>query len=1257
MPLDIPHLPTLIADPLRRADQVASSDPFLSLSWEYVGFANLIRMLTLSALMDYIQSPGGGDPSVEEGIKACQRPSMGSWISLLRNLVNWAEGAEQSLFLNDLPAAVSQITNQRMFVPGDFIDGQPGPPRDVPLLDLIVQQRNQLAIAHGSGGLSREGVQHVLDLVKGALEQVLGSMDFLGKIKLAVVVKWERNGLSAVQELVGPDPTLDSLDLSALEENPGIFLIREPDGLMQQLFPLFISQVSASPEQPSPDDCALLYDGISGRRVVYRGVHRRQLSRANFGRIQILLSQKSADIRLFRAESLNWQNLGNFSALLAHNVLDTRLQTGLFSPALYIERTDVGNSMRAFLASELPALILSGGTGMGKTSFLLAEVHRTEMSAVETGRRVTIYLDAAESLPAHPDFDFDGVFEQHLRLAFPMREALETLNRQAAAADAKHLLLLVLDGVERHLYPARVLESAVRFVERHRDIPCFKVVIALRDVALDVLERQVEIPVRLFYTERSLRPDGKDQWRPRLTIGLFSFDELQRATQRGERPRSTGPNVADIGTGNFTEILRHPLFLSLYLTQSVQLYGAHRPQPLDLVHSFVQERVLDKQGRGSDEKRMLIAILADQLFGDGRTTIPLERLADSNPIVSHLLDAAEPDSPYVQLQADRILIESVVAGADGQPEIRLSFAWDLLFDYFVAWRTSQRYLDQIEGLMNLSEKANAFFPLIGPLTLRFADLLNAGQEEGIARAATGMVPEILAQVLVRLVSESLYATSEGLGEALVRVLQGLSQVWLRLPELVVEQVGPWVRLASELSMRNRTALLDEVLGAITRHTVNLSPSMAFELANAGRRVAAYRGQRDKELKTIETMVSVARRGRRRDLAGTAQMFEVMNHVRAGRYASATAAGRRAVNTFRRSGTSGRGEADAWTYVATAQLYNGNTSGALRSIQKARQLALSLDDPEIAADAAFTYGLLCHHLEEGPQSIRAHESAIAIYASRGDRLSEGMELVNLTDAYWSSGLFDEAVALGEKMLDRAPALGAEIDDVARICHANTLASLGEWRRADALYAEGIQIARSIDNRWDIAYGLLYHALLAFDERREWQADKFAEAIRIAEEINNPYLRSLGLALDTVCRIESESECARDAIVQLDMAEEIAGRTGAIGGLFYAAAARCLALRSQEERQGAAAAARRVMQLHASHPYIKWRPELGVVIAARTLCWAVSGNSQKIALARACSHLFAKAYAINGTQRRERYLREPWINRDLIALGIQQGVVLC
>jgi tetratricopeptide (TPR) repeat protein len=297
------------------------------------------------------------------------------------------------------------------------------------------------------------------------------------------------------------------------------------------------------------------------------------------------------------------------------------------------------------------------------------------------------------------------------------------------------------------------------------------------------------------------------------------------------------------------------------------------------------------------------------------------------------------------------------------------------------------------------------------------------------------------------------------------------------------------------------------------------------------------------------------------------------------------------------------------------------------------------------------------VEAGPQSIHAHESAIAIYAARGDRLSEGIELVNLADAYWSSGLLDEAVTLGEKMLKFAPSLGAEVDDVARICHANTLASLGDWRRAEALYEQGIQIARRIDNRWDAAYGLLYYALLWFDERCEWRPDGFAEAIRVAEDINSPYLHSLGIALDLLCRIESLAGCDReDATLRLDLAEQIAVRTGAVGGQFYATVARCLLLHNLGERRGAALAARRVLRLHASYPYIKWRPELGVLVATRTLRWASSRRAPDSALGRACSQLLAKAYTIGETQRRQHYLREPWINRDLLALGAQHAVAI-
>ena len=142
-----------------------------------------------------------------------------------------------------------------------------------------------------------------------------------------------------------------------------------------------------------------------------------------------------------------------------------------------------------------------------------------------------------------------------------------------------------------------------------------------------------------------------------------------------------------------------------------------------------------------------------------------------------------------------------------------------------------------------------------------------------------------------------------------------------------------------------------------------------------------------------------------------------------------------------------------------------------------QAALAKEDT-LRAKLLHTRYFSCHDLDRNQEAYDLAIECANLYQGLGDQYKELISLVNAADALW--GLGDSLAALEtlEDILGRARRRGVlQVINMAMLCKANILATLGRSIEAQQNYEKGLSISRKISgvNDYDYLYGELYRTL--------------------------------------------------------------------------------------------------------------------------------------------------------------------------------------
>jgi tetratricopeptide (TPR) repeat protein len=402
-------------------------------------------------------------------------------------------------------------------------------------------------------------------------------------------------------------------------------------------------------------------------------------------------------------------------------VLARLTREGVFRPEVYAARTEAQSQVAAFQDSSAPALLLLGGSGMGKTC--LAAALASEWLAHPNPGRVVLLLSAA-TLPAGPA-ELTAAVAAQLGLTRPLEEATAHLEA-TAGRDGGLRVLVVLDGLERHPDPVAAMHAVEALARCFRRTRSFRLLATCTLAVLETLCRAgVHFDRELFYQpSKGIVADPASPRPPGLVLGPLSEDELAVAYERYRQQPGTAPATpfAEL-TEEARRVLANPIFLRI----AAEVFDG-RPVTAPVFSGVMLREYVAKKVFTSPARRDFVSALVDLMLRRGQRALALQELLEHPRLRPAVLDDTSR-SVFVQLRDEQILTTRTQAVPDGlplPPEEFVEFRFERLLEYLLLWRLVGRHGDSRTALARALEGGRDYPPLREAALLLLLHLTRAG---------------------------------------------------------------------------------------------------------------------------------------------------------------------------------------------------------------------------------------------------------------------------------------------------------------------------------------------------------------------------------------------------------------------------------------------------------------------------------------------------------------------------------------------------
>lgn len=180
----------------------------------------------------------------------------------------------------------------------------------------------------------------------------------------------------------------------------------------------------------------------------------------------------------------------------------------------------------------------------------------------------------------------------------------------------------------------------------------------------------------------------------------------------------------------------------------------------------------------------------------------------------------------------------------------------------------------------------------------------------------------------------------------------------------------------------------------------------------------------------------------------------------------------------------------------------------------------------------------HELEMNLDAVAATRAMRTAYRNHFRAYDETISTVNLGDALWGTGRMEEAEELLRLALRNGRDSGLDqVVNIAAICLANVLASVGRKDEASDLYREGVKLSIEIGHQWDVLYGQAHLALHQIESGLAADSTALLEIRSLAAHAGFSYIESL--ASSQIC-IASFSVRIADDILDAAITESVNSR---------------------------------------------------------------------------------------------------------------------
>lgn len=386
-----------------------------------------------------------------------------------------------------------------------------------------------------------------------------------------------------------------------------------------------------------------------------------------------------------RRAGLSWASVKQATQQVTKDRMETA--QAKYRPELYLQREEVLREFQAFIASDKSCLVLTGRSGVGKSSFVLSLVDALgDMEDVCLLMYNAARLGVSESMVQVISQDLSQYLELEEELPQNLLKELDQLGEMVGKT-----LIVVFDAINENAEGKTLLKQIDQMVGDLR-YPWLKVLITSRPEAWRIFRKGLQLAEARYYREQ--RSDEQREGLQEFTVKLepFKHAELPEVYEKYRIAYGLKTRYGELKTP-IQDALREPLVLRLVADI---FHEAAIPQQIhvtDIYEQYVQALLTTERLYEVDlillEQELMPLMLADGHYANYVTTSQLHtsQTRDGRPLWELILsDDSLGNGQKVNASYQRLVDMELLVKVGSDWDYTIRFEYERFYEYFAGRR-------------------------------------------------------------------------------------------------------------------------------------------------------------------------------------------------------------------------------------------------------------------------------------------------------------------------------------------------------------------------------------------------------------------------------------------------------------------------------------------------------------------------------------------------------------------------------------------